>query len=174
MEFKLGSKVRDRITGFTGFATARSQLISGMVQYTLSPSVTEDKPEVLPEVKGMDYNTLELIAEPGIEPVEPIESSIMPGFEVRDLITKHKGIVTNKIWFINGCIYYDIIVTSKNESKELEPRLVLPHDRVEYIGHGLVKVEPVNSAGKLAGDVEPETKPIKSPGGPVTRGYSIR
>lgn len=42
MSFKLGSKLRDMATGFTGIAVARIEYISGCIQYCILPSVKED------------------------------------------------------------------------------------------------------------------------------------
>jgi len=41
-EFKLGSKVRDKLTGFIGYATARCRYINGCVQYEVTPAKLKD------------------------------------------------------------------------------------------------------------------------------------
>lgn len=42
MEFTLGNTLRDKVTGFTGTATARIQYINGCIQYCLLPKVDKD------------------------------------------------------------------------------------------------------------------------------------
>ncbi len=42
MEIKLGSKVKDNLTGFVGFATARCVYINGCVQYEVTPEELKD------------------------------------------------------------------------------------------------------------------------------------
>lgn len=42
MEFKLGNRLKDKVTGFTGIATARIQYINGCIQYCLIPQVDKD------------------------------------------------------------------------------------------------------------------------------------
>jgi len=42
MEIKLGSKVVDKVTKFTGIATARVEYINGCIQYCVVPEVSKD------------------------------------------------------------------------------------------------------------------------------------
>lgn len=42
MQFKLGWRLRDKATGFTGIATARIEYISGCIQYCILPEVKDD------------------------------------------------------------------------------------------------------------------------------------
>lgn len=37
--FKLGEKLRDRVTGFEGIATSRTEYLNGCVQYVLTPKI---------------------------------------------------------------------------------------------------------------------------------------
>jgi hypothetical protein len=39
---KLGQKVKDTVTGFTGIATSRIEYLNGCVQYCLKPKVDKD------------------------------------------------------------------------------------------------------------------------------------
>lgn len=41
-EIKLGSKVKDVLTGFVGFATARCEYINGCIQYEVTPKELKD------------------------------------------------------------------------------------------------------------------------------------
>jgi len=42
MKIELGNKVRDKVTGFEGIATARVEYINKCVQYCVKPKVKED------------------------------------------------------------------------------------------------------------------------------------
>lgn len=42
MDVKLGTKVKDSITGFVGFATARCEYINGCVQFEITPEELKD------------------------------------------------------------------------------------------------------------------------------------
>jgi hypothetical protein len=42
MQIQLGSKVKDRVTGFSGIATARIEYITGCVQYAVTPDSLQD------------------------------------------------------------------------------------------------------------------------------------
>jgi hypothetical protein len=52
----LGEKVTDRITGFTGVATARAEYLNGCVRIQIEPRVQEDGK--LPEAQWIDEQRL--------------------------------------------------------------------------------------------------------------------
>ena len=58
-KFKLGSKLRDTITGFTGIATAKVKYINGCVQYCLTPKAKDN--DVRPNGEYFDVQTLEIV-----------------------------------------------------------------------------------------------------------------
>ena len=41
-KIKLGTKIKDNITGFVGFLTARCEYINGCVQYEITPETLKD------------------------------------------------------------------------------------------------------------------------------------
>lgn len=55
--FKLGEKLRDRVTGFEGIATCRTEYLNGCIQYSLTPKAkkTADK---YPEGISLDVENL--------------------------------------------------------------------------------------------------------------------
>lgn len=55
----LGSKVRDRVTGFEGIATARIKYLNGCIQYCVEPVV--DKEGKMPKSHYIDFGQLEII-----------------------------------------------------------------------------------------------------------------
>ena len=58
-EIKLGDKVRCKISGFVGIATAKTEFINGCVQYTVLPKV--GKGNKIEEEMMIDEQCIELI-----------------------------------------------------------------------------------------------------------------
>ena len=58
-KIKLGSKVRDKVTGFEGTATARIEYMNGCIQYCVRPKVGPDGK--MPEHEYIDVQELEII-----------------------------------------------------------------------------------------------------------------
>ena len=59
MEIKLGNKVRDKVTGFEGIATARIEYINKCVQFCVKPKVKEDGK--MPDGEYIDVDELEIV-----------------------------------------------------------------------------------------------------------------
>jgi len=58
---QLGEKVRDKVTGFVGIATARIKYLNGCIQFCVKPEVTE--PGKMPDGIYIDDIQLEVIGE---------------------------------------------------------------------------------------------------------------
>lgn len=58
-EIKLGDKVRDKITGFTGIVVAKTEYINGCIQYNVAPKVGKDN-KILEDI-SIDEQCLEVI-----------------------------------------------------------------------------------------------------------------
>jgi hypothetical protein len=56
---RLGQRIRDRVSGLTGIATARLEYLNGCTQYCISPPVDKDGKRV--EGWYVDQQTLELV-----------------------------------------------------------------------------------------------------------------
>lgn len=59
--YGLGKEAKDKVTGFKGVITGRSDFIAGCRQYCLTPPMKDDG--TLPESKWMDEERLELTGE---------------------------------------------------------------------------------------------------------------
>ena len=57
--FELGTKLRDRVSGFTGIACSRTIYLNNCDRYSLQPQVGDDGK--LPETQWFDENVLELV-----------------------------------------------------------------------------------------------------------------
>jgi len=58
---KLGQKIRDRVTGLEGIATAKVEYLNGCIQFGLRPPVKADG--TLPDVHYIDQGQLEVVGE---------------------------------------------------------------------------------------------------------------
>lgn len=61
MKIGLGNKVRDKVTGFEGIATARIEYINKCVQFCVKPKVKEDGK--MPDGEYIDVDELEIVDE---------------------------------------------------------------------------------------------------------------
>ncbi len=57
-KIKLGNKVRCKVTGITGIATAKCEYINGCVQYGVTPASTDGK---YPDTHYLDKKQLEYL-----------------------------------------------------------------------------------------------------------------
>ena len=80
---KLGQKVKDKVTGFTGIAVAKCKFLNGCVQFHISPPVDKDGNER--KDQWIDAAQLEIIdngilsePKPKSEPKNPVQKDIEP------------------------------------------------------------------------------------------------
>ncbi|KKL85430.1 hypothetical protein LCGC14_1954830 [marine sediment metagenome] len=59
MEIKLGDKVKDKITGFTGTVVAKTEFLNGCIQYNVMPK--GEKSNKMPEDMSIDAQSLEVV-----------------------------------------------------------------------------------------------------------------
>jgi len=57
--FKLGSKLKSKVTGFVGIATSKTEYLNGCVRYGLTPRV--DKDGKIQDIEFVDIQELEEI-----------------------------------------------------------------------------------------------------------------
>lgn len=58
-EILLGSRVKDRVTGFEGIATGRCEYLSGCVQILIKPEQGKDK--TMPEGHWIDIDVVDVV-----------------------------------------------------------------------------------------------------------------
>ncbi len=106
---KLGNEVRDVITGFTGIAIQRSEMLSGTVQIAVQPRSKEGETDKMPDAINIDVQLLEFVSD-GIadRATQPDNVTLALGVEVKDLITGMTGITIEKTVYINGCVRYGV------------------------------------------------------------------
>lgn len=153
-EIKLGSIVTDLQSGYEGTATARVELFSGNVQYTVTPKVKSGS-EKFPEQVNFDAATLKVKGK-GISELTtaPQACEINIGDEVQCIVSGFKGIASMKSTFMNGCIYFDVTKPENATKKTAAESCFISSTRLKIVK--AKKVTPIK--------VSP-----KAPGGPNTR-----
>jgi hypothetical protein len=177
---KLGMFVRDRVTGFTGTLNTIAEMISGNTQYAIQPAC-EDGSNAIPESQFMDHHTVEVIGL-GVSAsmTPPAQATIQLGWKVEDIITGVKGIATEKITFLNGCVYFHVQPKAAKKEEANAPKTTLfEHKRLKKIGDGVVdqlKVMVNNAATAVKPEpvIQAPAVRTRSPGGPMRSGRDFR
>ncbi len=78
---QLGDKIRDKVTGVTGIATQRIEMLNGCVQYTIRQPV--DKDGKIPEMWSYDEQQLEVVEKNPCGLGKPSSSPVTGGAESR-------------------------------------------------------------------------------------------
>lgn len=154
-DIKLGSIVTDLQSGYEGTATARVELFSGNIQYTVTPKASKSA-DKFPEQVNFDAATLKVkgkgISDLATEP-QPVDVGI--GDEVQCILTGFKGVISMKSTFMNGCVYFDVVSPEKNASKDgAAHSMFISSTRLKLVK--AKKVTPIKAS-------------VKAPGGPSTR-----
>lgn len=161
---QLGQTVRDLISGFTGIAASKVDLMNGNVQFALQPKLlAKATPGEYPDSVNIDFHTLEFV-DAGLSDrvTAPGPTTIQLGDKVRDTVTQLEGIAVNRITFMNGCIYYNVQGVAE---KDKQTGLMVAPPREFVMQSCLETVRPAVVA-------LPTPKPSTAgrvPGGPATR-----
>lgn len=104
----LGTWVNDIVTGFTGTAIFRAEMLSGTVQIAVQPRI-KDGETVMPDPMLIDNQTLVVMDNHLWDMVVPPDEVNLPlGIKVRDTVTGVTGITIEKQIHLNGCTRYVI------------------------------------------------------------------
>ena len=102
MTIKLGTKVRDRVTGFTGIVDNKAVFLYGCTRVCIQPPVKEDG--TIPESYMIDEPQLEVLdPTPVMEVPEEPMAIVKMGNLVVDPISNIKATVTGRAVYLNGC-----------------------------------------------------------------------
>lgn len=80
-KIKLGSKAKDKVTGFEGIVTAEVNYLTGCAQYCLVPPISSDGK--IPDSHYFDGARLEVLQEDAVVP-ETVQENGNPGGPNRD------------------------------------------------------------------------------------------
>lgn len=72
-KFKLGDRVRDKVTGFTGIATAKHEFLAGCIQFSVAPPVKPDGTST--EAMSYDWERLERVDHGINEPDKEVKAT---------------------------------------------------------------------------------------------------
>jgi hypothetical protein len=156
----IGCTVRCVASNVKGIVHQKTELLGGTVQYSIQPSSADGS-----EVKdgySIDVQQLDKIDD-GISArrTDPVYPDIELGNEVKDLITGFRGVVTSRVTFLNGCVYFNVERKGPTtpENKDEERLRFFPSIRLSVVGAGIAPPKPVEATAPAA----------RKPGGPTTR-----
>lgn len=102
MKFKLGTIVKDKVTGFTGVAENCATYLYGCDRYCVQPKI--DKEGKIPDSVVLDVFQLDRVDEKTtVEPLPFPDQVVNLGDEVHDPISDMTGIATGRCLYLNGC-----------------------------------------------------------------------
>lgn len=143
-EIKLGSTVRDKVTGLQGTANQLRETLFGTRQIGIQPM---GDGKVIPDPFFVDVQTIEVV-DAGLSELAcptPDQPDVNLGDKVRDLTSGEKGIATSRVTFMNGCVYF--AVTVKAKGKRDAHKFVISHKALEVIVPGALSNVPTSSSG---------------------------
>lgn len=164
-EIVLGNIVRDAVTGYTGTATGKVEMMGGNVQFAVQPKMKGDDPaEEYPTGMNLDFHTLDVIEE-GIaaRTTKAIPITVQLGDEVEDTVTGIKGVATARHTFINGCIYYNVQSKSQADKQSGLTGVTPP----EFFNQARLKV--IKPLAVYVPPAPPTDTSLRRPGGPATK-----
>lgn len=171
----LGMLGRDRVTGLEGILTVRVNMLSGNEQFNIQPRCDPGAASI-PEGQSVDVHMIEVIGLGVSENLTPIaESEILLGQKVQDIVSGFTGVVTEKLTFLNGCVYFSVLPKIPQVDNEKVKIELFEHKRLRVIDQG-VRVElgleekrplfgGTTKLKKSKAPAEPE-KSKRGPGGP--------
>ena len=103
MTIKLGTVVKDRVTGLIGVAENRAEFMYGCDRYLVQAKAGKDNK--IPDAVMIDEPQLEVVEGEAsvMEPLPEPPRLIEMGQQVTDPIIERKGTVTGRAVYLNGC-----------------------------------------------------------------------
>ncbi|NTV70145.1 MAG: hypothetical protein HGA71_08375 [Azonexaceae bacterium] len=143
-EIKLGSTVKDKVTGLIGTANQLRETLFGTRQIGIQPM---GDGKTIPDPYFVDVQTIEVIDAGLSESAcqNPDHPEVNLGDKVRDVTSGEKGIATSRLTFMNGCVYF--AVTVKAKGKRDAQKYVSNHKALEVILPGALSNAPTSSSG---------------------------
>ena len=133
----LGMCVRDKVTGYQGIVTVKTEMTNGCVQMGIQP---QSKNNAMPDAHFIDIHLLEVVDEGVSRDIPPVDDTVTInlGEHVRDIVSNFEGITTEKVTYQNGCVYF-IVQPKSSKKHELPESIKFPHQRLKRIGMGIYK-----------------------------------
>jgi hypothetical protein len=149
---KLGSKVEDVITGFTGIATERIVYLYGCVHILVQPQELDKNGEVK-KIQHFDEQRLKVKNSKLLVLSEVKETDVECGDRVEDIVTGFKGIVTSLTYTFDN-IFVAIESEKISDNGEMLPYLNVVAKRIKIIK----KAKPVVSKDSSAESGGPDPR----------------
>lgn len=111
MEIKLGTKVKDAITGFEGVAVCRAEWLGGNIRIGVASTKLGGSKEEGEWIRKQEWLDEVQLASDGvvvIEAIEPVKHDFKHGQRVRDKYTGYEGIIVAIDVWLNGCVRMEI------------------------------------------------------------------
>jgi len=143
-DIKLGSTVRDKVTGLQGYACQLRETLFGMRQFGIQPM---GDGKTIPDPYFVDLQTIEFV-DAGLSDLaitQPDQVTVSLGDKVRSVVTGEKGIVTSKLTFLNGCVYFS--VAQKAKGKREAQKFIADHKGLEVLVPGELSNPQTSSSG---------------------------
>lgn len=153
MTIALGSRAMDKVTGLTGIVNAEYRHMYGVNQYSIQPGVVDGK---IPDSYYIDEPVIQVLDE-GISNDVPKAQQLQFTFgeEVQDTISLQRGIISNILIHLNGCVSFGVTTSSvDNKNPEI---FFVNQNRLKFISAGIS---------------EPQVK-VQRTGGPMIKSSSI-
>jgi hypothetical protein len=136
---KLGSLVKDSITGFTGIALGRTEFGFGCIHIRVQAKRLTKEGEPIP-MQSFDEQRIEVLKESKKSWPQPKETSIKLGDMVRDPLTGAVGIAVARTFSLDGDVNILIEQAGLKEDGSPKPPLYASADRVVVADRRELKV----------------------------------
>lgn len=144
-QIKLGSLVRDQVSGFQGIALIRIVRPNGNVRVCVAPRVGEDNK--MPESYDIDEHLLEVVGEGVTDLARPlVETEIELHDKVQDRFSDVEGTVIERREHLSGCVEF-IIQPHTSDLLGLPREVLLDVSRLERVRPATEPVTPPRPKG---------------------------
>jgi hypothetical protein len=161
---KLGHRLRDACSGFSGIAIQKIETLNGNVQYAIQPQQKPDD-DKYPEGMCIDHHMLEYIDEGVVDRVTPVitTSPIELGDMVEDVATGFKGVAVERATYMNGCFSYAVL------PKAVKTDILNDNSRASWVDHARLKKCATGGIQHKLPEPAVYAPTGKSPGGPARK-----
>ena len=136
-EVKLGMRVKDKITGFTGIVVTIESFLGRCDQAVVQPPI--DKEGKVPDAVGIDVSRLEVTSKKQVIATEVPEPKYEYGQEVTDNISELKGKIIARAVHISGCVQVALQPKHVEKREKLFQGVWVPESQITAVGKVLKK-----------------------------------
>lgn len=146
MEFQLGQVLKDKVSGFKGIATNRTEFMTGNVQFQLQSKGGLLSRFSVGQLGTFDQHQLGFVKHGDVVSIESVrDTGIVLGAKVKDIVSGIIGIATQKVTFLNGCVYYTVVPPASEGSLEVKD-VFIEYKRLATVNKGVTAALSKNIA----------------------------